>query len=245
MLLPKDERKSYAIMDDQLIENLSWRVVCEVARHAPATFLILETHPGGGTYDCLSMVGPDGSALLDFNRGGRIHFWKVHRGGRYVDNDKFMGPIDYRERLERGESVQQLVNEVCVALGLQTHLKRPPSTTDVLMARYITAFLSHATFGVHRWTCRQGVHDSSSALFHAFPGVQRSTDSSYAGQWPRFDPACHFWFLCRDEEPRLCLSTDGRLWDTAGMTWDLMHEYQSLDRSLWGLLAITGAEEMK
>jgi hypothetical protein len=98
---------------------------------------------------------------------------------------------------------------------------------------------------MHRWTCRQGVHDSSSGLFAAFHGVRPITTSGYARQWPRFDPACHFWFLCRDDKPRLCLSTDGRLWDASGKTWDLMQEYESLGRNLWRLVVATGAEEMK
>jgi hypothetical protein len=215
--------------------------------------MLFETHPGGGAYTCLSIVGPDGSKLVDFCDDGSIYFLKIHRDGSYVQNDDFVRPINYLERLERREGAPQLVREACVALGLQTHLKRPPSTADVLMVRYITAFLSHATFGVHQWLCLQGMHNSTgpsgcyirTTLFDAFPQVQGISSSSYAGKWPQFEQSCHFWFLCRDEEPRLCLSTDGRLWDTSGKTWDLMQEYESLGRNLWRLVVATGAEEMK
>ena len=39
----------------QLIEIASWRIVSELYRRHPGKFKIIETHPGGGQYDCLSL----------------------------------------------------------------------------------------------------------------------------------------------------------------------------------------------
>ena len=39
-----------------LTELASWTLATEVMRRAPELLRIIETHPGGGQYDCLSMV---------------------------------------------------------------------------------------------------------------------------------------------------------------------------------------------
>lgn len=49
----------------------SWWLASELARRHPE-LLIIETHPGGGQYDCLSLV-KDEQTLIDVNRVGSIH----------------------------------------------------------------------------------------------------------------------------------------------------------------------------
>ncbi len=41
-------------VNKQLTEIASWRIVSELIRRHPEKFTVIETHPGGGQYDCLS-----------------------------------------------------------------------------------------------------------------------------------------------------------------------------------------------
>ncbi|MBE8146482.1 hypothetical protein IOD13_09295 [Brevibacterium casei] len=46
-------------VDDRLIYLQSWWVASEFLRRHPE-FDLFETHPGGGQYDCLTILGPAG-----------------------------------------------------------------------------------------------------------------------------------------------------------------------------------------
>jgi len=51
-------------------EALSWMVIAEVLKLAAGTLRIAVLHPGGGLYDTLSLVTPDGDIALHVNRNG-------------------------------------------------------------------------------------------------------------------------------------------------------------------------------
>jgi type III secretion system-like peptide-binding chaperone len=54
-----------------LTELASWTLATEVMRRAPKLLRIIETHPGGGQYDCLSMMRMvPHLKLCSFNRRG-------------------------------------------------------------------------------------------------------------------------------------------------------------------------------
>ena len=57
---------------NELIEALSWKIVSEFMRCFPGKFKIIETHPGGGQSDCLSIVDRKDTDLAHFNRIGRL-----------------------------------------------------------------------------------------------------------------------------------------------------------------------------
>jgi len=43
------------IMNSQKREISSWKIVSELMRRFPNKFTVIEAHPSGGTYDCLSL----------------------------------------------------------------------------------------------------------------------------------------------------------------------------------------------
>lgn len=62
----------------QIIEAASWRLVAEIVRRYPDRFTVIETHPGGGTYDCLTLLDQDkasGLHRIEFNSVGSVVVW--------------------------------------------------------------------------------------------------------------------------------------------------------------------------
>ncbi len=244
--------KDYPMIRDQLLINLSWRVMCEVMRHAPGRFILLESHPCGGMYDCLGLKDQDNRHFVDFNRCGRIHFMTIFQGGALKDNGG-VEPIDYIREIEGGASTQDIVEKICKTIGLPVHKQLPPGDTSVLMMRYISAFLSHSVHGKHQWNCVNGTFDSSGpigsswqgSMYAAFSGAVPARGAYHGDYCPRFSADSHFWFLCQDGEPRLCLATDGRLFDRQGNICHLLPLYKELGRNIWRVVIQTAAAEMK
>lgn len=238
-------------MREQLTENLSWRVVCEVMRRYPDRLFPLELHPCSGQYDCLALCAEDGRQVMHFNRRGRIHIFFCYRGRRWQQRDGEIEPIDYEQAMKRDLSSRELVDRVCEQMGLAVPERLPKGTASVMMARYIAAFLTHATFGRDRWRCLNGMCDTSGygtgireECFAAFPKAQSALDGLRPEKPKCFEAPYRFWFLLRNDEPRLCLSTDGRLWDRQGTDWDLVEEYGRQGRNIWRLVVHTAGDEM-
>ncbi len=238
-------------MREQLIENLSWRVVCEIMRRYPNRFFPVELHPGGGQYDCLVLCTEDGRQIMHFNRRGRIHIFQAYRNKQWHKTDGEIEPIDYEEDMKRDVGSRALIDGICKAMGLRVPKQLPKGTAPVMMARYISAFLAHATFGRDRWRCLNGMCDTSGygtgvrdEYFEAIPQAQNALDILRPDKLRCFEPSYHFWFLLRNDEPRLCLSLDGRLWDRQGNEWDLMKEYGRQGRNIWRLVVHTSGDEM-
>lgn len=239
-------------MREQLIENLSWRVVCEIMRRYPDRFFPLELHPGGGLYDCLALCTGEGVQVMHFNRVGQLHIFAVCRGKEWHKAGGPVESIDYEQELKRDVSSRALIDRVCRAMGLRVPTQLPKGTASVMMARYISAFLAHTTFGRDRWRFLNGMCDTSGygtgsreEYFAAISKTQKALGEVRPDNLRCFDAPYHFWFLLRNGEPRLCLSLDGRLWDCRSTEWDLMEEYTRLDRNLWRLVVQTAGDEMK
>ena len=67
-------------MNRQLVEIASWKIVSELTRRYPGKFTVLETHPGGGQYDCLSLYDKKQEHIASFNRAGRFHVFASFDG---------------------------------------------------------------------------------------------------------------------------------------------------------------------
>lgn len=213
-----------------LREIASWRFVAELARRYPGTFAIIETHPGGGLYDCLSIYSqadPHNGGHIDLNRAGSAH---IHRpfgptgAARSVPGlwDDLLAAPDPKTVLDR----------VCAQAGLPPVTTLPAAGPDTLSCRFIAAFLSHATLGRAQWTCRNGYLDSADGgdevrreLFDPFPAARVSLQTVTEHD-VRHQPAYRFWFLVHDR-PRLCVELPtGVVHDTDGNVYNL----QNLDR---------------
>src|SRR5947209_4019758 len=65
----------------EVVFVIGWKILAEVFRrhHAGARLCLLETHPCGGQYDCLSLYSgefPEAVHLCDFNQASsHFHVW--------------------------------------------------------------------------------------------------------------------------------------------------------------------------
>ncbi len=51
-------------------ELLSWMITAHLLRLVEPNLRVFVTHPGGGQYDCLTLVSPEGEQLVLLNRNG-------------------------------------------------------------------------------------------------------------------------------------------------------------------------------
>lgn len=223
----------------QLEEVLSWRLITELWRRFPVGYCLIETHPGGGQYDCLSLIELDGrrTSILDANRaGGSVH---VHHG---------RSPQSWPEWVERMlTDPRRFLDEVTDAMGTETPANLPKSTPATVSFRFISELLTHAVGRLEKWECRNGCCDTSgyeggkrTEWFTAFPAahVNRNKKSVALGG---LDLACGYWFLLKDAEPMLCLDVDGHLYTRDGRVDDLAATYAKHGR-IWPVIAETALE---
>lgn len=226
-------------MNSQLIEIASWRIVSELQRRYPDKFKIIETHPGGGQYDCLSLHDMNRRHIADFNRQGRLHIFER------FDKKFLPEPWDIWTDMFQTYDQKRILDTVSNMLGLPIPAKLPISTPTTLVYRFISEFLTHGAFGIHKLMCRNGYMDTSydscvSSDFKKFPEAQRRLAVILESDL-QYDSAYRFWFLYRDKNPILCLETTGRVWTQKGNSFDLMDIY-SLKRSIWHVISCVAGD---
>lgn len=217
-------------MNSQLNEIASWRIVCELFRRFPGKFQVIETHPGGGMYDCLSLFC-NSRHVADFNRAWNFHVFDP-KGGQ--------PPVDIWRSLAE-ENIQDVLNQVCRSLQLQIPTKLPPSTPEVIVYRFIAAFLGHSAFGKEHWECRNGYFDASgmeecniNPAFGLFPGAKERSTISLASDFLNI-PAYRFWFVKKNGNPVICLETSGAAWNAEGQSFDISALYKK-EKRIWPLI---------
>lgn len=216
----------------QLQEILSWRLVTELWRRFPGRFRLLETHPGGGTYDTLTLTDRTESARqLHVNRGGSVHVWGL---------DENRSWSDWIERMLDDEP-QIFLDEITQALGRQVVQSIPASTTTTIAYRFIAEFLTHSIGRREHWECRNGFCDSSGwtggkrqEWFDAFPHIADHSPPQRLEDQP-FGTAYYYWFLIRNGEPQLCVDTDAVAYCKDGSTKKLPVLYES-NRRIWSVI---------
>lgn len=230
-------------MNKQLREISSWRIISELTRRFPGKFTIIETHPGGGTYDCLSLYTKKEEHLADFNRGGTFHVFMSFDGLRKEDPC-----YDIWSELFKTDDYKEVLDNICRMMGLKVPKHLPSSTATVIVYRFIAAFLAHSYMGLEYWECRNGMFDSSAPYecggvksdFDSFPGAKERLRVSLKGDILN-QPAYRFWFLKRNSEPLVCLESSGSLWTKDGRTYDLMGMYKK-ERRIWPLIVQTAGD---
>ena len=148
--------KTMININAQLIEIASWRIVSELLRRYPGRFILIETHPGGGQYDCLAIYTKDLKHIADFNRVGSFHIFE-RLDGKQVTQE----PMDIWLALITEKRPQKILDEICTNLGLLIPKRVPSSTPEIITYRFIAAFLAGTAFGRDKWECRNGMLDSS------------------------------------------------------------------------------------
>lgn len=222
------------IPNKQLIEIASWRIVSELYRRYPGKFKVIETHPGGGLYDCLTLI--DGRThIADFNRQGSLHVFN-----RFDGNQRLPPLFGLWNEMFESEDLKALLDKISKMMGLPTPTSLPPSTNTALIYRFISSFLTHAAFGKNKWECRNGCIDTSGygegvrKDFDEFPEAQKQLreilPDDILGQ-----PAYRFWFLRKNDVPVICLETSGVIWLKEERQYNLMDLYRN-DRRIWSII---------
>jgi hypothetical protein len=220
----------------QVTEAASWRFAAELVRRYPSRFTLIETHPGGGQYDCLTLLDQDEASDLervDLNRAGSTFVWWRTDKSR---NWAWRGC--WPEIVATGDP-RDLLDRLCERAGLTPITHVPSPTPAVVAYRVIAAFLAHATFGRVSWQCRNGYLDSSGMsggrrdeLFERFPQACQRLAVREPGDVLDI-PAYRFWFLLKEDKPLLAIEAKlGMAWDVSGRETDLFAEYRTHHR-IW------------
>lgn len=182
----------------------SWWLGSQLVRRHPELILI-ETHPGGGMYDCLSIVryGRDGSGstLVDLNREGSIH---VH-----PENSNLM---TWKDELQFGDR-HAAVKRIEAAAGLIPPTQTPATTSAVLSYRAIASVLATLLNEREVWDARSYRSDSPYSNDPAFdvvpfPTAEKAVRASRPDDFLG-DPGFRFWGLTKGGKVVAVVDTDG------------------------------------
>ena len=222
-------------MNRQLIEIASWRIVSELYRRYPGRFRIIETHPGGGMYDCLSLYDTNLVHIANLNRAGRFHVFH-----RFDDSDTMPEPFDWKEMADVNDP-KDTVDRMSTMLGLPIPVHLPADTSETLVYRFIAHFLTHSAFGREVWECRNGFCDTSGygggivEDFDAFPEAKKRLKINLPDDI-NGEPAYRYWFLRRNGTAVLCLERSGTVWLRDGKHFDLVSLYKREEQHLWQMI---------
>lgn len=217
----------------RLKEVMSWRFITELHRRFPKRFQIIEAHPGGGMYDCLTLIDKQRQeSVIDVNRQGSVHVLLEH-------SDIWS---NWLERM-LAEDSKDFLDEVTRVARLKIPNKLPPTTPESLVYRFISDFLSHSINQREYWECRNGFFDTSSISpssiraewYELFPNAKSRLDELVRRNDSDL-PAYQFWFLLRDEKPKLCLEFSGTAYRLDGKSIDLMPLYKQY-RRIWPIIS--------
>lgn len=205
----------------------SWWIASEVVRRQPH-LRIVETQPGGGQYDCLTVYDPgrDNRPLLDLNRNGTMH---AHVSG--------FDSLEWSEAIAAANA-HDVVRKLERATGFTATAKAPASGPAVLTYRVFARVLTSMVDDRHAWDARNGRIDSvgtQRAEMESFPtvveGLRDRRPSDLFGV-----SAYRYWILLRDTEPLAVLDTDG-LVHMSDRTTELLPTSRASHRSLTVVIA--------
>lgn len=206
-------------------EILSWRLMAELLRRHPEIGTLIETHPGGGQYDCLTIFG-EGQSIASLNRRG--DFTPLFNWEAQVSHEQIWHPC----LAEEGFTL--VLNKLSKALKMKVPKQLSKTTPEVLVYRVIAGLLGYSLLDKNPMECRNGQMDTSGeadhahreAWFNSFPTAlteRRQFDQSAS---PRANTTYHFWFILRGKEPVLGFSTNGNAHTKEGLMIDLMEIYK-------------------
>ena len=197
---------------ERIVNAGSWHVAAEFVRAFP-NVRVFHTHPGGGQYDCLSIVGD--ALSIDINRaGGSIH---VHDSPAGARSPLIPGP-EWQDLLLRGTAPRELAQRIASGCGLDWPKTTPSTRPHVLVYRVIAQVLEGAVFDPAHWDATTQFFDSSGGMGDHM-GVTPHPEISML-------PANKVWVILANDEARAWL-WDGWAWTAGGERRDLYAAYRS------------------
>ena len=249
-----DERL-HGVGEECAVENtsisiaLAWGIAAELVRRHPGDLQIIETHPGGGQYSCVSVYPSPlrSPAVLDMNVDPGAHLthasWFDRMGERF----------NWLEVLLAADRRQYVVEQVERAEGLHVPATSPSTTEQSVGPLLVAAFLQRTVLGRRGWTTANAVSDDDygagirTDLLEHFPTATEMlgmpTDDAEIKRW------YPVWFIGRSsgespfamEKPAFAVDlAAGRLWRSHNPTTvDLMQRYKDVSRSVDALVSST------
>ncbi len=218
-------------------EMASWRIAAELMTRHPDQIVVIETHPAGGLYDCLSVYlrqtdeagKPWIRPLVDLNRGPRRHI--TTRTGTGGDR------LNWIDVLFAADLRRDVIGRIEHECEIESPTTTPETTKSSIGVRLIDELLSLRVASRSPLTALNGVFDGSDGagprreLFAEFPSIPVA---DYRGEISRLDdtPAYRYWFVCSQEnamEPSPIIAVDtwnGRLWTKSESNVGLLSVYR-------------------
>lgn len=196
---------------DTVVNAGSWTVAVEFTRAAPG-LQVFETHPGGGQYDCLTLV--DADVKIDINRVGSIHAHASPTG----EHTPLIPAEQWQAMLARPGGAAAVAETVAAGCGMPWAAHRPATTARLLQYRVISRLLASRAFSRAEWDVRSRFHDSSG------PGGCSLVGTTPGDDVDRLDPR-QVWRVLR-AGTEVAWLWDGWAWTLAGDRTDLMSAYR-------------------
>lgn len=223
-------------------EMCSWKVAAELVRRHPEQFVVIETHPGGGQYDCLSIYERQTDEgrerfrrFADLNRGPRGH---ITSQGWGVDTER----LNWLDVLFSEHLRDEVIIPLERADDLASPRETPLTTSSTVGVRLIAELLAMRVVSRDRLTALNGVIDGSygagirNELFSSFPSISSHLPESEVFNLET-SPAYRYWFVAslksNEKPPHALLAIDtwnGLLWfrnESSSNVLDLYREHES------------------
>lgn len=214
-----------------MIEAVGWKLAAEFHRRHPDGLSIIETHPGGGQYDCLSFVR-ENSVVGHLNRVGGFTPEATARSIQWGE----LWP-----RCVTNTGLGEVLDAMSTGCGFEIPNKLPPTRPSTLCYRIIASVSAALAFELGAWEWRNGTEDTSG---HPCPDSrdewfgQLSMDQEL--RTAKSEEGCgmlgrlRYWFLLKDDYPVCCISDEAKYWNGCDSTIDFSGMYE-LNRSIFGL----------
>lgn len=178
---------------ESIVNAGSWHVATEFVRAFPVLRLF-HTHPGGGQYDCLTILGE--GLKIDINRaGGSIHIHDSRLGSR----SPFIPGPEWQNLLMLGAPPRELAQQIALGCGLDWPKKTPATQPHALVYRVIAQILEATVFDPAHWNATTQFLDTS--------GMTVPGDGVGVASHPEISalPANKVWMVTADDEVRTWL----------------------------------------
>lgn len=216
-------------LSETILEVVSWRLMAELMRRHPQVGTLIETHPAGGQYDCLTIF-KEGQSIASLNRGG--DFTPFNCFDKQVSGDRIWFPC------MTGDGFANVLNHLSNALGVDVPKQLPETSPEVLVYRVIAGLLACTFLDKFPLECRNGQLDSSGCedqsnreeWFRVFPSVCAERERLHRSASPFGNPNYRFWFLLRQNQPVLAFSTACICHTRSGLSTNLTDFYKKRRR---------------
>ena len=226
------------MINNQINEVMSWRLITEIWRRFPQLFKLTEMHPGGGQSDCLSLITKEDKPriFLLINRGGGIRVTDLAS-----KSSKREEQISDWLDLKLCNQNDLLLEKINYYLGKTIPKPLPPSTSATLIFRFISDFLTHSVGKLDHWQCRNGYLDTSGDGF----GIREKLFKNFTqleSELVKDSESTKYWFLIKNEDPKICLKTSGEVFRKDGLNYNLETIYRNNDRRIWPVIFETAGD---